>query len=122
MPERYHQLYLTDILGSGRAIQSYVLDTTYEQFMAERMRCVTVIREFEIGEALGKLPEAVQAGLLDLQWRDIKDFRNPLEHEYYGIDLKIVWTAIKTEFPLLPDATKIILSGQRNKESSRDAL
>ena len=89
MPERYHQLYLTDILGSGRAIQSYVQDI---------------------------------ADCPDVPRRNITNFRNLLTHEYFGVDLEIVWSAIKTEIPLLPDATKTIFSGEQTKESSRDAL
>jgi uncharacterized protein with HEPN domain len=62
MPERHIQLYLTDILDSGRAIQSYVQDITFEQFIADRMCYVAAIREFEIiGEAVGKLPETIKA-------------------------------------------------------------
>jgi len=82
MPERRHQLYLTDILDSGRAIQSYVQDIAFEQFIAERMRYAAVIREFEIiGEAVGKLPESIKADFPEVPWRDIKDFRNLLAHE-----------------------------------------
>lgn len=123
MPERHHQLYLTDILDSGRAIQSYVQGIAFEQFIADRMRCAAVIREFEIiGEAVGKLPESVKADFPEVPWRDIKDFRNLLAHEYFGVDLEIVWNAIKTELPLLLDATQTILSGEQTKGSNRDAL
>ncbi|MBZ0096581.1 MAG: DUF86 domain-containing protein [Sulfuricella sp.] len=103
MPERHHQLYLTDILDSGPAFQSYVQDIAFEQFIVERMRCAAVIREFEIiGEAVGKLPETVKADSPEVPWRDIN--------------------AIKTELPLLLDATQTILSGEQTKESNRDAL
>jgi len=33
--------------------------------------------------------------------QDIKDFRNLLIHEYFGVDLEIVWNTIQDELPQL---------------------
>lgn len=113
MPERSCQLYLTDILDSGFAILSYVQDMAFERLIADRMRCAAVVREFEIiGEAVGKLPKAVKAEFPEVPWQDIKDFRNMLAHEYFGVDMEIVWNAIKTELPTLLNATQIILNNE----------
>ena len=49
-------------------------------------------REFEIiGEAVGNLTESFRKRRPDVEWHDIKDFRNLLSHEYFGVDLEIVW-------------------------------
>jgi uncharacterized protein with HEPN domain len=37
----------------------------------------------------------------DISWRIIKDFRNFIVHEYFGIDSSIVWDAVKLELPEL---------------------
>ena len=69
------------------------------------MRCSAVIREFEIiGEAVGKLPEHLKEQFSAVPWQDIKDFRNLLIHEYFGVDLQIVWNVIRHELHLLYDA------------------
>jgi uncharacterized protein with HEPN domain len=105
MSERYFRLYCTDILDSGSAIIEYVKDLTYEGFHADRKTYSAVIREFEIiGEAVGKLPEELKRRRPDIEWQDIKDFRNLLSHEYFGVDLEIVWKIIKDDLPLLMDA------------------
>lgn len=115
MSKRDCRLYLTDILESGRAIQSYVGNLDFESFRGDRMRCSAVIREFEIiGEAVGKLPAELAARHPDVPWREIKDFRNLLIHEYFGIDLRIVWNAIHQELPVLLIAVADILDGFRN--------
>lgn len=112
MPERNCRLYLSDILDSGEAILSYVDNIDFEHFCKDRMRFTAVIREFEvIGEAVGKLPEELKTQYPEVPWREIKDFRNILIHEYFGVDLRIVWNAVKQDLPVLLTATTKALSG-----------
>ena len=111
MSERNFELYLTDILESGLAIQSYVQGIEFKGFADDRMRYSAAIREFEIiGEAVGKLPEDIKAKHPNVPWREIKDFRNMLIHEYFGVDLRIAWNAIHQDLPLLLDAANNSLS------------
>ena len=37
----------------------------------------------------------------EIEWRLIKDFRNVIVHEYFGIDNGIVWDAVMLELPIL---------------------
>lgn len=102
MSERNYRLYLTDILDAGQAAQSYVATLDFESFRKDRMRYAAVIREFEvIGEAVGKLPEELKAQYPEVPWREIKDFRNILIHEYFGVDPRIIWNAIHQDLPVL---------------------
>jgi uncharacterized protein with HEPN domain len=112
MSERGSALYLNDIVDSARAIRSYVEGVDFESFASDRMRCSAVVREFEIiGEAVGKLPESLKARYPDIPWREIKDFRNLLIHEYFGVDLPIVWDTIQHELaPLLRAAEELLLA------------
>lgn len=112
MSERPQLLYCQDILESGTAIQSYVQDISLDAFVQDRMRYSAVIREFEIiGEAVGKLSAALKEGFPDIPWQDIKDFRNLLAHEYFGVDLEIVWNTIHNDLPMLMDAVQKIVKG-----------
>jgi uncharacterized protein with HEPN domain len=110
MPEQSQSLYLQDILESGQAIQQYVADISFAEFAVDRMRSAATIREFEIiGEAVGKLSSETKAIQPDVPWQDIKDFRNLLIHEYFGVDLQIVWNVIGDELPLLLGGVQQIL-------------
>jgi uncharacterized protein with HEPN domain len=110
MSERNYRLYLTDILDAGQAIQSYVATLDFESFQKDRMRYAASIREFEvIGEAVGKLPEELKIQYPEVPWREIKDFRNLLIHEYFGVDLRIVWNTIHQDLPPLLKAASMLL-------------
>ncbi len=110
MPKRDPRLYLSDILDSGRAIQEFVKGLSFEEFCRDRKTCSAVIREFEvIGEAVGKLSDTLKQKHPDIEWQDIKDFRNLLAIEYFGIDQEIVWNIIRDDLPALMDAIKTIL-------------
>lgn len=113
MRNRPAELYLQDICDSAEAIQSYVQGLSFQTFSQDRMRSAAVIREFEIiGEAVGKLPDELKSRFPDIPWREIRDFRNLLIHEYFGVDLEIVWDAIGAELPALLSAARSILSNQ----------
>jgi len=110
MSERDFRLYLYDILDSGHAIQEFVKDLSFEDFSKDRKTYSAVIREFEvIGEAVGKLFDELKQKHPGIDWQDIKDFRNLLIHEYFGVDLEIVWRVVQDDLPTLMNAIKEIL-------------
>ena len=110
MSERDFRLYCEDILDSGAAILEFVKGLTFEEFCNDRKTYSAVIREFEIiGEAVGKLPEELKGKRPEVEWQDIKDFRNLLSHEYFGVDLEIVWKIIEDDLPVLMDAIREIM-------------
>ena len=116
MSERDPRLYCDDILDSGNAILEFVEGLSFDDFCNDRKTYSAVIREFEIvGEAVGKLPESFRQRRPDVEWQDIKDFRNLLSHEYFGVDLEIVWNIIEDDLPVLMDAVKKILEAERDR-------
>lgn len=109
MSKRLLSLYVRDIVESVEAILDYTQGKVFEDFVRERMLQSAVIREFEIiGEAVAKLPEELKEKYPDIVWQDIKDFRNLLIHEYFGVDLEIVWNVIATDLPHLYEVIKKI--------------
>lgn len=117
MSERDPRLYCEDILESGSAILDFVKGLSFEDFCDDRKTYSAVIREFEIiGEAVGKVPESFRERRPDVDWQDIKDFRNLLSHEYFGVDLEIVWKIIEDDLPALMDAVREIVGTERDEK------
>jgi len=102
------------------AIFEFVKGLSFEQFCNDRKTYSAVIREFEIiGEAVGKLPEVSKNKRPEVEWQDIRDFRNLLTHEYFGVDLEIVWKIIEDDLRGLMDAVREIMQADISAQHSR---
>jgi len=102
LPPREWRLRVEDILDAIARIQQYVEGLTFEQFQADQKTVDAVVRNLEIiGEAVRHL-SASQEGLPgETPWTDIAGMRNVLIHEYFGVDLKIIWHTIVEVLPKL---------------------
>ncbi len=54
-----------------------------------------------IGEAVRSLPPDLRRRHPDIPWRSITALRNVLIHEYFGVDLEIVWRVVERRLPTL---------------------
>lgn len=98
MLKRDARLYLEDIIESIDAIDNYLIDVNYDKFCKDRKTYAATIREFMIiGEAISKIINLLETSLPEYNWRIIKDFRNFIVHEYFGVNPKIVFDAAKLE-------------------------
>jgi uncharacterized protein with HEPN domain len=102
MFKRGLRLYVEDIIDSIKAIEAFTKGLDYRDFADDRKTYSATLREFTvIGEAISNIPDEIKESFPDIEWRLIKDFRNFLVHEYFGIDSEIVWDAVTKELPLL---------------------
>ena len=98
MSKRDTLLYITDILESIDAINSYLQNMDYESFFKDRKTYSATIREFIIiGEAIGKIIDILEQNYPSYDWRTLKDFRNFIVHEYFGVNPQIVYDAATQE-------------------------
>lgn len=106
---RSDTLYIEDILDCCDAIASYCDHKNFETFQTDRMLFSATLRELEvIGEAIGKITDTCKERHPEIAWRMIKDFRNVLAHEYFGVDAEIVWDIVKEHIPLLHEQIKLL--------------
>lgn len=62
-----------------------------------------------IGEAASALAPEFRRRFPDIPWSQVIGMRNILVHHYFGIDLDLVWTAVKRDLPLLREQIREIL-------------
>ena len=102
MPPREWRLRVEDILEAIARIQQYVEGLTFEQFQADQKTVDAVVRNLEIiGEAVRHLSASQQGLPGETPWADIAGMRNILIHEYFGVDLTIIWHTIVEDLPKL---------------------
>ena len=64
-----------------------------------------------IGEAINRLDEKYKAQHNEIPWQKIKDFRNIIAHNYFGIDADEIWDIIKIK--ILPLKEKIAILSEK---------
>ena len=114
MPPRDWALRITDILDAIAAIREFTAGMDYAAFTRDRKTVDAVLRNFTvIGEAARHVPEEVTAAYPKVPWQDMRDMRNILMHEYFGVSLLIVWDTIQVNLPPLVLQLQHILKENR---------
>jgi uncharacterized protein with HEPN domain len=102
MPKRDPDLLVEDMLASIHKIERYSSGMSQELFLQDEKTIDAVVRNLEIlGEATRQLPEDFIAQHPDVPWRQIAGLRNRIVHDYFGLDLEMIWQVIRNDLPQL---------------------
>jgi uncharacterized protein with HEPN domain len=102
MPRRDPDLLIEDILSAIRKIERYKSGMDPEGFRQDEKTVDAVVRNLEIiGEATRQLPEDFIARNPKVPWRQIAGLRNRIVHDYFGLDLDLIWEVIHHDLPQL---------------------
>jgi uncharacterized protein with HEPN domain len=107
------RVYLEHIRDALIDIAAYTAGGRNE-FLVERMRQDATLRKLGvIGEAVKKLSEEAKSRQPGIQWKQIAGMRDWVIHNYFGVNLDIVWVAVEKDLPRLRAAVDVLLETVR---------
>ena len=103
------RIYLLHIRGALERILSYTAQGK-QALLADARTQDAVVRNLEVvGEAVKNLSESLNARHATIPWKRIAGMRDKMIHEYFGVNLQLVWDAIEHEVPRLKEKIAAIL-------------
>ncbi|MBU1006964.1 MAG: DUF86 domain-containing protein [Candidatus Omnitrophica bacterium] len=97
---REYKDYLMDIIGAIEKIEEFTQGIKAEDFEKDEKTKFAVIRALEvIGEAAKKIPLPVKNKYPQIPWPAITGMRDKLIHEYFGVNVKVIWNTVKEDIP-----------------------
>ncbi len=98
MSKRPTDLLLTDIRESIDRIGEYTKGMSLEGFSTDQKSVDAVVRNLEImGEAANRLPDEFKESHSEIEWFKIVGLRHRIVHEYFGVDLEIIWRILQKD-------------------------
>jgi len=104
------EVRLKHILDAISEIEAYTKKKSIEDFTNNSMLKFASVKQLEIiGEAANHISEEMIKDFPEIKWRSVIGLRNLLIHEYFGIDVRIVWNIITNDLPKLKKQIQTVL-------------
>lgn len=111
MPSREFELRIQDILSEITVVEEIVAGLNFETFTRNRQASRAVLYSLAvIGEAVASAIADLETTDPTLPWHQIRGMRNAVIHEYFRVDLAVIWETIQSDLPILKASLKQILN------------
>ncbi|MDZ4749992.1 MAG: DUF86 domain-containing protein [Flavobacteriales bacterium] len=94
----YLPMYLREMLDACDRILNYTAGLNFEDFVKESILQDAVLRNFEVlGEAGNHVSYTFRKKNKHIPWTNMYSLRNHIAHEYFDVDLEILWEIISQD-------------------------
>ncbi|MDB9518083.1 DUF86 domain-containing protein [Roseofilum reptotaenium CS-1145] len=110
MQSREFKLRVQDILTEITVVEETTSNLSFEAFIQNPQALRAVLYSFAvIGEAVASSIEDWESADPTIPWHQIRGMRNMVIHEYFRVDLEVVWQTTQLDLPALKVALQRIL-------------
>ncbi|HEX3357631.1 MAG TPA: HepT-like ribonuclease domain-containing protein [Tepidisphaeraceae bacterium] len=98
------RIYLQHMLETSHRIQNRMSGVAKDQFMHDEDLQIIAVHLLQIiGEAARLITQATRDQMPNLPWKYITGMRHRIVHDYFNVNLEIVWQTVATDLPLLSE-------------------
>jgi len=115
VPRRDWRLRVADMLDAAQTAMGLAEGLGKADFLADRVLVDAAIKNIGVlGEAAMHVPDEVVERWPDIPWRKMRDMRNVIVHEYFGVNPDILWGTVREDLPgLIPALRRMLESDSR---------
>jgi len=96
------RVFLRHMLDAARQAREYAQGRSRADLERDPLLRDGFVRQLTIiGEAAGRVSKATRSAHPDVPWPDLVGMRNRIVHEYFRVDLDIVWATVQFDLPEL---------------------
>jgi uncharacterized protein with HEPN domain len=106
--------YIEDIFDAVVKIEMFIENQSYDDFATDDKTQFAVIRAFEIiGEASKKVPDHIRQEFEFVPWKIMAGMRDKLIHDYFGVDIEVVWNTATIDIKSIKPAIQEIINSYK---------
>ena len=109
MSRRARPLLIEDIWEAVEKIERYVSGLSHNAFVKDDKTIDSVARNLEIiGEAANRIPKDFRTQRSEIDWPKIIGLRHRIVHDYFNIDVEIVWEIVQRDSPIFKAKLSVV--------------
>ena len=107
---RHDRLRLDDILEAIGLIEEFLQGKSRHDLDTDRMLQSALLHQLVlIGESANAVSDSIKNKYTHIPWKVIYGFRNHIAHEYFSLDIDIVWNTLVGDVPKLKEQVSEII-------------
>lgn len=111
-------VYVRLMLDAFRKIGEYSAGISRDEFQADEKTQSAVIMQLQVVGELAKRLSAETTQAIDAPWKDIAGFRDMIAHQYFNLDLGLVWRTIRVSTTPVEESLRVWLAAHTDGQNA----